>query len=268
MRIIPPVLTRQNPKDHSEFYLAYWWTLIPVSASGLTPNSVALSSKRSQDQHFPIRVVPWANCSPHANAQGPFRQNEIVSQTDRQFLFIHSSSLCVTIASLEMASLSVGTTVWTTEAISSWFPSPHPPPGHPLCFALEKGVIDCWWAEVFIVQHHPPACLTFVVRLVIDEAGAWSQVTGKCGGSGPPLSEEKGTHVVIVPESRGAVLHCSFLFFRAATRASQETADASTWDRIAYLFLKLGNCLMKSILLLAPSIRLPIVLYHKKTSVL
>lgn len=90
-------------------------------------------------------------------------------------------------------------------------------------------------------------------------------MTRKCGGDGPPLSEEKGTDAVIVPESRGAVLHYIFLFFRVETRASQKTADVSTWDRIAYLFLKLGNCLMKRLLLLAPSIRLPIVLWHKKT---
>lgn len=55
--------------------------------------------------------------------------------------------------------------------------------------------------------------------------------------------------------------------FWGLTSASWKTADASTSNRIVYLFLSLGSCLMKRLLLSAPSVRLPIVLEHKKTSV-
>lgn len=151
------------------------------------------------------------------------------------------------------------TSVWTTQAISFWFSLSQPSPRSAFIFCIGERW-SCLLMSRGVHCATSPACLIFVVRLVIGEAGAWPQLTQRCGGSGHPLSEQKGTDAVIVRESRRAVLHYSLLFFRAETRASQKAVDASTWDRIAYLFLKLGNCLMKRLLLLAPSIRLPIVL--------
>lgn len=62
-----------------------------------------------------------------------------------------------------------------------------------------------------------------------------------------------------------AVPHHSSWFLRAHIRGSPKTADASTRDRLP--FLKARELLDEKAAIVSPSIRLPSVLQHKKTSV-